>query len=103
MPGLGSRALRILGTAAVLPDEALPSAELDERLRSAGRDHTIGRLFLETAQALAGPGEGSDPALARAIVDTVLPRYFAALEPAPAAAPRKTARATVTLVRWPYT
>jgi hypothetical protein len=78
-------------------------AEYDERLRSAARDHTIGRLFLETAQALAGPGEGSDPALARAIVDTVLPRYFAALEPAPAAAPRQAARATVTLVRWPYT
>ena len=88
------------------PDTALFErrlAEYDERLRSAGRDHTIGRLFLETAQALAGPGEGSDPALARAIVDTVLPRYFAALEPAPAAAPRQAARATVTLVRWPYT
>lgn len=32
MPDLGSRALRILGTAAVLPDEVLTSAELDERL-----------------------------------------------------------------------
>ena len=32
MPGLGSRALRILGTAAVLPDEALASTALDARL-----------------------------------------------------------------------
>ncbi len=78
-------------------------AEHDERLRSSGRDDSIGRLFLETAQALAGPGEGRDPALANAIVENVLPRYFAALEPAPAPAPRPAARATVTLVRWPYT
>jgi hypothetical protein len=78
-------------------------AEADARLRAGERDHSIGRLFLETAQALAGPGEGSDPALARAIVERVLPRYFEALEPAPAAPTRPAPRATVTLVRWPYT
>jgi hypothetical protein len=78
-------------------------AEADARLGATERDHSIGRLFLQTAQALAGPGDGSDPALARAIVDSVLPRYFAALEPAPASPPRQAARATVTLVRWPYT
>ncbi len=78
-------------------------AEYDARLREGGRDHTIGRLFLETAQALASPGDGTDPAAARAIVESVLPRYFAALEPrAPLAGP-PAARATVTLVRWPYT
>jgi hypothetical protein len=78
-------------------------AEYDARLRATQRDHSIGRLFLETAQALAGPGDGSDPALARAIADRVLPRYFAALEPAPAAPTRPAPGATVTLVRWPYT
>jgi hypothetical protein len=75
----------------------------DARLRSDPRDHTIGRLFLETAQALAGPGEGADPAVARAIVDSVLPRYFAALEPPEPLPARPQPRATVTLVRWPYT
>jgi hypothetical protein len=78
-------------------------ADYDARLRAGERDHTIGRLFLETAQALAGPGDGADPAAARAILESVLPRYFAALEPrAPLAGP-PAARATVTLVRWPYT
>jgi len=33
----------------------------------------------------------------------VLPRYFAALEPAIPEAPKTAPRATVTLVRWPYT
>lgn len=32
MPALGRRALRILGTGAVVPDEAVTSAEMDERL-----------------------------------------------------------------------
>jgi len=73
------------------------------RLSSQGVDHTIGRLFLETAQALAGPGKDADPAAAQAIADSVLPRYFAALEPAAPVAAPKAARATVTLVRWPYT
>jgi hypothetical protein len=76
--------------------------ELDRRL-AGPRDHTIGRLFLEAAQALAGTGEDRDPAGARGIVAHVLPRYFAALEPAGPVAPRPEPRATVTLVRWPYT
>jgi hypothetical protein len=75
----------------------------DERLAAPGVDHTIGRLFLETAQALAGPGQDADPAAAQAIVDTVLPRYFEALEPSAPLPPRPAARVTVTLVRWPYT
>ena len=42
----------------------------DERLAARGVDHTIGRLFLETAQAdLAGPGQDADPAAAQAIVE----------------------------------
>lgn len=77
--------------------------EFDKRLAQGDVDHTIGRLFLETAQALAAPGKETDPAAAQAIADRVLPRYFASLEPATPLPPRPAARATVTLVRWPYT
>jgi hypothetical protein len=77
--------------------------EHDARLASRERDDTIGRLFLETAQSLAGAGKDQDPALAQAIADFVLPKYFAALEPALPAPKAPEPRATVTLVRWPYT
>jgi hypothetical protein len=77
--------------------------QYDERLAARDVDHTIARLFLETAQELAGPGKDADPAAARAIADSVLPHYFAALEPAAPLPPRPAARVTVTLVRWPYT
>jgi hypothetical protein len=77
--------------------------EYDARLASRERDDTIGRLFLETAQSLAGTGKDQDPALALAIADFVLPKYFAALEPPKPAAKAPEPRATVTLVRWPYT
>jgi hypothetical protein len=87
-----------------------PAGALEARLRehaarlaTGGVDHTIGRLFLETAQALAAPGKETDPAAAQAIADSVLPGYFASLEPAAPLPPRPAARATVTLVRWPYT
>jgi hypothetical protein len=62
-----------------------------------GVDPSLARLFLETAES-----EGAGP-IASAIVADVLPRYFAALEPARALPPRPAPRATVTLVRWPYT
>jgi hypothetical protein len=79
-------------------------AELDGRLDAGGRDDSIGRLFLESAQGdLAHLEAGKKPEAAAAIARDVLPRYFAALEPAkpgPAAPP---AQVTVTLVRWPYT
>lgn len=77
--------------------------QYDERLSAPGVDHTIGRLFLETAQALALPGKDQDAVGAEAIADSVLPRYFAALEPAAPLPPQPAARVTVTLVRWPYT
>ena len=77
--------------------------DYDERLSSADVDHTLGRLFLETAEALAGRGPDADLHAAEAIATSVLPRYFAALEPAPAVPGRTPARVTVTLVRWPYT
>jgi hypothetical protein len=84
---------------------ALAAEALDQRLRehearisagaAGGIDHSIGQLFLETAQA--------EPAAAPIIAGDVLPRYFAALEPARPAAPKPAPQATVTLVRWPYT
>lgn len=77
--------------------------DFDTRLSAEGVDHSIGRIFLETAQAdLASPASGSSPTTAAAIAAGVLPRYFAALEPA-APRPSRPAGATVTLVRWPYT
>lgn len=77
--------------------------DLETRLASDGRDLSLGRLFLEAAQDdLAGAAAGQ-PATAAAVVSDVLPRYFAALEPAKPAPPRPEPRVTVTLVRWPYT
>lgn len=75
--------------------------ELRTRLAAGNVDHSLGQLFLESAEANAAE---TPPAAAVAIAQDVLPRYFAALElpparPAPAPAPQ----ATVTLVRWPYT
>lgn len=87
----------------------LPRTEIERslngfqtRLKNEKVDHTIGRMFLEAAQAdLEKPGPGG-PTSASAIASSVLPRYFAALEPA-AKPERVPARVTVTLVRWPYT
>lgn len=78
--------------------------EWESRLPPAPVDHSLGRLYLETARAeVAAAAAGTVPPTAIAIVTDVLPRYFAALEPAPAAAPRPRPQVTVTLVRWPYT
>lgn len=80
-----------------LPADAI-ARKLQEhaaRLSSGGIDHSIGRLFLEVAQA--------EPAKAAVLATDVLPRYFAALEPAPPEAPRPEPEVRVTLVRWPYT
>ena len=84
--------------------DALPAklGELERALAAPGVDHTIGRTFLESAQAEL---DEKKPALERApvIASEVLPAYFAALSPARPAPPRPPARVTVTLVRWPYT
>jgi hypothetical protein len=77
----------------------------DKRLASAATDASIGRIFLESAQANR-EAAGQDPtaaAIAAAVAVDVLPRYFAALEPPPPEAPRPAPEVTVTLVRWPYT
>lgn len=76
----------------------------DRRLSADGRDVSLGRLFLEIAQddrAAAAPGQST--ANAAAVVSDVLPRYFAALEPAKPEPPRPDPLITVTLVRWPFT
>jgi hypothetical protein len=74
-----------------------------DRLRTGGVDHTIGRLFLETAEADVQRPDPEKPPVASAIVGDVLPRYFAALEPLRSEPAKPAPRATVTLVRWPYT
>ena len=85
---------------ALINGPTLPSNEIADRLhafeeRMAGDvDHTIGQIYVEAAHA--------DPAAASAIVSSVLPRYFAALEPAKSVS-RPAPKVTVTLVRWPYT
>ena len=86
------------------PVDAAALRTFGARLSAGGVDHSIGRLFLESAQAdLAAAAAGAVPERASVIASDVLPRYFAALEPARPAAPRPAAAVTVTLVRWPYT
>jgi hypothetical protein len=76
--------------------------DLEARLSGSGGDHSLGQLFLERAQeALAA--EPKETAAAQAIADDVLPRYLAALEPAPPAPAPAAPRFSITLVRWPYT
>lgn len=78
--------------------------EWDARLSSGGVDHSLGRLFLEAAQAdVAGHAADASPTTAAAIAGDVLPRYFAALEPPRPEPSKPVPQTTVTLVRWPYT
>jgi hypothetical protein len=89
-------------------DPSLVKSRLEEaakRLAAANTDNTIGQLFVERARsALASDSPaGNGATTARAVALDVLPRYFAALEPARAAAPAAEPRITVTLVRWPFT
>ncbi|HKA35903.1 MAG TPA: hypothetical protein VKH43_03735 [Thermoanaerobaculia bacterium] len=91
--------------AAPIEGEALTSRlkAFESRLDASEFDESIGRLFLEAGQAAAGAGLTPGIAPAWPVATDVLPRYFAALEPAKPMPPRPTPRATVTLVRWPYT
>jgi hypothetical protein len=77
--------------------------ETDTQLAAQRFDDSIGRLFLEAARDEAEGGEGRSPATAAILASDVLPRYFAAFEPAKPVAPKPEPRVTVTLVRWPYT
>jgi len=111
------RAFTLSSPPSAAPDPAALADALrgfEKRLADPEVDHSIGRLFLESAQAdlaaaAAPPGSGSatpppgKSVIAQTIADDVLPRYFAALGPA---APRPVPPApavTVPLVRWPYT
>jgi len=76
--------------------------ELEGRLSAPDVDHSLGRLFLERAQDALGASP-PEAAIAAAIADDVLPRYFAALGPGRPEPARPEPRVTVTLVRWPYT
>lgn len=92
-------------SAAPLPAAAL-AAKMEatrDRLDEPGVDHSIGTLFLEVAASDADTATAGRAVVASAIVADVLPRYFAALGPAVAAAAPGRPEVTVTLVRWPYT
>jgi hypothetical protein len=74
------------------------------RLDASATDPSIGRVFVEYARADLEQATGNQPAaIAAAIVGGILPRYFAALEPAAPRPSLPAPRVTVTLVRWPYT
>jgi hypothetical protein len=78
--------------------------DFDARLSRGDVDHSIGRVMFEAAQSdIASAAPGAPTPLASAVAADVLPRYFAALEPARPEAPRPAPEVTVTLVRWPYT
>jgi hypothetical protein len=78
--------------------------DFETRLSKGGVDNSIGRIFLEAAQAdLAHPAPRGSPAVAAAVAGDVLPRYFSALAPARPEPPPPDTQVTVTLVRWPYT
>ena len=77
--------------------------DFEPRLSASGLDHSIGRVYFESAQANLDAAFGGDPAVTSAIVSFVLPRYLAALEPEPPRPAPPKAAVTVTLVRWPYT
>jgi hypothetical protein len=79
-------------------------ADFESRLGGDRLDHSIGRLFLEAAQAdLSARAPDTGPVSAVAIATDVLPRYFAALKPAARARKPPAPKVTVTMVRWPYT
>jgi hypothetical protein len=94
------------GTSAVPGADTLKQRlhELELRLGQSGADDSIGRIFLEAAQAdLAHPAASGTPTAAAAIAADVLPRYLDALAPARPEPRRPEPQVTVTLVRWPYT
>lgn len=78
-------------------------AAFRSRVSDRAVDHGIGRLFVEMAETEQEASRDTSSALAVAIVGDVLPRYFAALEPARAVPSAGAPEVTVTLVRWPFT
>jgi hypothetical protein len=78
--------------------------EMHARLRASKQDSSLAQLFLERAESrLAKSPSEDDWKAVQAIVEHVLPAYFAMSKPAPVRDQPALARVTVTLVRWPYT
>ncbi|HEX3583582.1 MAG TPA: hypothetical protein VH087_17575 [Thermoanaerobaculia bacterium] len=92
---------QLAGTPGAVSDLRAHLAKWRERLGAMPGDQSIAQLFLEFADADLETGQA--PAMASSVDSFVLPRYFAALGPAPKQLPRPKAVAHVTLVRWPYT
>ena len=84
------------------PDIESRLRDFARRIRDAATDHSIAGIYLEAAESDLETNP-ADPKVASAVVTAVLPRYFAALAPPPPQPQLAAARATVTLVRWPYT
>jgi len=90
-----------------LAELQVSATRFEPRLGERGRDDSIGRMFLELAQReieRAQAGEAASAVSARAIVEKVLPAYFAVVERNgnESTVAAKT-ELTVTLVRWPFT
>jgi hypothetical protein len=86
------------GKSITLEETAERSKQIDQKWKADGKDHTIGRIFLEMANEQPFNGEN-----ARAVFETILPAYHASLEPSKSIAKKEIPAVTVTLVRWPYT
>jgi hypothetical protein len=81
------------------PDEVLKrTKEMSDRLNQKEADDSIALIFLELANEEPHNGE-----TARAVFESILPIYFAALQPAKPPQKKEAPAVTVTLVRWPYT
>jgi hypothetical protein len=101
-----SRIERLRPAPAELPDADAVAARLRAgAARLTGDvDHTIARMFVEQAEHFLAHGDPKAPSpIPAAVASSVLPKYFAALEPRSAAPPAPAATVTITLVRWPYT
>lgn len=90
----------------ITPEDAAQRANaIQKQLDEDGKDHSIAQLFLQLAltevENTSKDSKGGE--MAAAVFDTVLPHYFASLQPAKPQPPKPTPAATVTLVRWPYT
>jgi hypothetical protein len=96
--------LRPRAPAAGRDESARQLGALAARLTEGPADHSLGRIFLEAAEAdLAATAPDATPAIAAAIVEDVLPRYFRALESGSPRPEKPAPELTVTLVRWPFT
>lgn len=82
------------------------AAGWESRIASLPADPSLACLYVQKAEALLDEGKPETIAYAAALLDDVLPEYFARTKPGAAvakAAPAASAPVTVTLVRWPYT